>query len=338
MAQNENPTLTGHPSKLAPGSHRFAHEAMATVFEIFIADADPRYAEQAAWAAFERIDRLEQDLSRFIESSDIARLGRQPAGAPLRLGRDAFECLAASKRVGEATDGAFDVTVGALVDLWREPGRLPTNEEIELARSRTGTHLIALNEANRSATLRASSDQAESGTGWQPVEARSRGRAASVGPLRIDLGGIGKGYALDRAAALLGDWSLGAALLLGGRSSVLALDAPARATGWPVTLTSPVGDRRALAEMHARNCAVSGSGLQRGPHIIDPRTGRPVEGTVAAWSLAPTAAEADALSTAFMVMRPEEIERYCRKRPDVSAMIIRKGTENEVLRFGDWSS
>jgi thiamine biosynthesis lipoprotein len=152
---------------------------------------------------------------------------------------------------------------------------------------------------------------------------------------------MGKGYAVDQMAKLLREWSIDVALVHGGYSSVLALDAPPDMKGWPVTLSHPGKQKTTLAKLYFHGRALSGSGLQKGQHIIDPRTGRPVKAKRAAWSSAPDAATGDALSTAFMVMDPDEIEEYCRRHPDVAAMIILQaedGRKEEVLCFGSWEN
>jgi len=160
-------------------------------------------------------------------------------------------------------------------------------------------------------------------------------------PVQIDLGGIGKGYAVDRMAELFREWSINTVLISGGYSSVLALDAPPGTKGWPLTLSNPGNRRQVLARPYLQNRALSGSGIQKGGHIIDPRTAQPVEGRCAAWSSAPHAATADALSTAFMIMSPEEITQYCSRHPNAPAMIIlqeqdEKTQEGTILHFGRW--
>lgn len=303
------------PDSTAP-VHRFRHEAMATVFEIFIA-GDDAYTGQAALAAFDELDRIEQNLSRFVENSDISLINNLPAGQPLKLGLDAFGCLMLSAKIYEETGGAFDITIGSLLDCWLTEDqtlRKPSGRDLSFACQHTGMSLLALDEAEHTITL-------------------------STAPVQIDLGGVGKGYAVDRMAKLLGDWSIDTALINAGFSSVRSLGAPARAKGWPVTLTDPRNRSRILARLYLRDQALSGSGLQKGPHIIDPRTAMPVEDKRAAWALAPDAATADALSTAFMVMSPDEIEKYCLQHSDVSAMIILQDDSLEtrqgrILHFG----
>jgi thiamine biosynthesis lipoprotein len=315
--QPQTPFVTGDWAAV-PDVHRFAHQAMATTFEVIAQYEDASYAQQAARAAFDEVDRLERDLSRFLENSDVARINNLPAYQALPLSLDAFECLKISAEMYEQTRGAFDVTAGFLVDCWRDKDknpRTPSPEELAFARAHTGVDLLLLDEATHAVALLES-------------------------PILVDLGGVGKGYAVDRMADMLREWSVDRALLHGGFSSVLALDAPQGAKGWPVTLSHPDNRRRTLARLNLERVAVSGSGLEKGTHIIDPRRGEPARGTLATWSLAPDAARADALSTAFMIMSPDEVRHYCDEHPPVRGLLVVQG-ENEgsaqrILPAGRW--
>jgi thiamine biosynthesis lipoprotein len=310
--------VTSTPDSI-PGAHRFSHEAMATTFEIFILNDDARYAQQAAWAAFDELDRLEAELSRFIENSDISRISNLAANQSLRIGPDTFECLQLCTRIYDETSGAFDVTIGSLMDCWLNEDktiRTPSKDELNQAYKRTGLHLIKLNETEHTAEL-------------------------LTDKLQIDLGGIGKGYAVDKMARLLEDWSIDTALIHSGYSSVLAVGVPPDTKGWPVTLTNPADTMQTLAYLYLQDRSVSGSGLQKGRHIIDPRTARPVEGKSASWASAPDAATADALSTAFIVMSPDEVKQYCASHSEVLGMIVTgerssKTQKEKILRFGPW--
>ncbi len=158
-----------------------------------------------------------------------------------------------------------------------------------------------------------------------PVELIEPGcmvRALADG-LRLDLGAIGKGFALDRMAALLAEWDIAAALLSASTSSLLALNPPPDGPGWPIH----VGADHAPRRFWLAHQAIGASGTAvRGAHIIDPRTGRPAEGKFRTWAIAPTAAEADALSTAFMVMADAEVDDYCRRHPGISAHLLHTPT------------
>ncbi len=306
---------------LISGIHRFSHEAMATTFEVIILHEDARYAQQAAWATFDELGRLEAELSRFIENSDISRINNLAANQPLQIGLAAFECLQLCARIYAETNGAFDITIGSLLGCWLNEDktmRIPSEEQLNLARQRTGLQLLRLDEAEHTVQLLTDSVQ-------------------------IDLGGFGKGYAVDRMAELLREWSIDTALIHGGGSSVLALGGPPGTKGWPLTLSSPGSRKQTLARLYLQDQALSGSGLQKDHLFIDPHTARPVENKRAAWACAPTAATADALSTTFMVMSPHQINRYCLSHSDTLAMLVMEGRgaelqKDKILRYGPWKA
>jgi len=266
------------------GAHRFSHAAMATVFEVHCVHADARYAAQSAQGAFDLVDRLEQDLSRFVENSDISRINHLAGGATTRVSPGTMKCLQIAWHVHGLTGGAFDASIGSGL------------EHLEL----------------------------------DPDEFTVRARAEGA---RLDLGGIGKGYAVDRMAEVLEDWEVLHALVHGGYSSVLALEAPPDQNGWPLTLSAPgPGDNRVLARVFARQRAFSASGVRKGDHILDPRTGLAVLGRRAAWVAVPredegAAAVADALSTAFMIQPAGEIAELCRRFPGLEAWIVPEPAE-----------
>lgn len=295
--------IKGDWDSISASPNRFYHEAMATTFEVIILHEDIRYAQQAARAAFSELDRLEAELSRFIENSDISRINNLAANRPLRIGLAAFECLQLSAKINAETYGAFDVTVGSRhskpkIKYPTRQGEGPAGVPIKLDESQHTVQLL-------------------------------------TSPVQVDLGGIGKGFAVDRMAELLREWSIDTALISGGYSSVLALDAPPEAKGWPVTLSNPHNRKQVLARLYLQGRAVGASGLQKGLHIIDPRTGHPAEGKIAAWACTSDATTVDALSTAFMVMSLDEISKFCSHHPDVQALVILKN-EGKVLQFGHW--
>ena len=167
---------------------------------------------------------------------------------------------------------------------------------------------------------------------------------AAEGGVRVDLGGIGKGYAVDCMAELLEDWGLARALVHGGFSSVLALEPPADADAWPLTFSDPGTPRRVLVRVAARQTALSASGVGKGTHIVNPRTSEPVRGRRGAWTKVPrpsrqaetayadgprvaAAAVADALTTAFMLLPAADIDALCRCTGGLEAWILDDGPD-----------
>ena len=289
-------------SKTIQDAHHFAHEAMATVFEIYITDDDETYARQGAQAAFAEVDRLELEMSRFISNSDISRLNDAVSGETVDLGMDVFECLSRAREMYDKTSGAFDISVGALYSCWLNDDRTlrqPSDEELARACELTGLDHLKLNEEDFSA------------------EVLTEG-------VQFDLGGIGKGYAAEKMAEILREWSLGQALVLAGASSVLSVSVPEGMTGWPIKLRHPGNREDVLARFELTEGAISGSGKQKGQHIIDARSveGVPVEGRLAAWAMAPDAVAAAALSTAFMMLSAGDIDDYCLANPGTAAIIV----------------
>jgi thiamine biosynthesis lipoprotein len=241
--------------------HQFNHRAMATYFEVRIADEERAYAGQAAQAAFDLLDKLESHLSRFRANSDIAKLAHLAPGEKMRLSEQAFACLEIAKKMEIATLGAFSPTAAALQTQTSLPKWRLVPEELSIL--------------------------------------------CESGQLQLDLGAIGKGFALDRIGELLQSWDCPSFLLVAGGSSILAGGAPKETAGWSCGL----GDDNAIQRFFLSRTSLSGSGLAvKGSHIFDPRTGQPAMRQNRAWALADTAAESDALSTACMVLNELELE------------------------------
>jgi thiamine biosynthesis lipoprotein len=292
---------------------RFARQAMATTFEVLVPFGTPQ-ATAAAEAALDEIDRLEAQLTVYREESEVSRLNREAAANPVIVEERLFGLLAQCERLTRATEGAFDVSVGALIKSWgffRRRGRIPSEEERAEVLTRCGMSQVRLDAEQRSVSY------------LRPG-------------MEINLGSIGKGYALDRVGELLrNEWGLKAALVHGGHSSVFALGAPpGDGRGWTVGLRHPwrPEQRLALLRLRDRGLGTSAATFQhleyngrKLGHILDPRRGWPAEGLASASVIAPTAAEADALATAFFILGVEKARAYCAEHPDVGAVLLPDG-------------
>lgn len=282
---------------MTEGIHHTNHfNAMATTFSVVIAepDIDATYASQAANAVRIEVERLEEELSRFRPTSEIWRLGNLQSGQRSRITLATWDCLSLAKALYLETSGALDITVAPLMRLWQNSDgtpRTPQEDEINEVKSLVGSHLFELHEEDLSITVHAS-------------------------PLSLDLGSIGKGYALDQAVTVLSDWGIHNALLNAGDSTILGLGTPCDGPAWSVRLDAEHGYR----EISLVEQALSTSGqAEQGQHIMDPRTLQPVAVTNRrSYTLAPTAALADGLSTAFAVMTDDEAQALCSRHPSLT--------------------
>jgi thiamine biosynthesis lipoprotein len=258
--------MTGRPLRLAAG-------AMGTRFELVLLDG-PGDLRAAGEAAVDQIEMWHRRLSRFEPDSFVSHINREAARGPVRLDRDTFELLQDALTVWRASEGAFDITIAPA-----------------MTRSGYGDSAVPAGHAEVGAgTLRLDPDH------WT-IE--------FTGPqVSIDLGGIGKGHALDCAARVLREAGVSSALLHAGTSSVVAIGAPGRGDGWQIDV--PAGNERRTIALRDAAMSVSDPGgpadARRGaPHILDPRDGRPVPRPVRATVIGPSARLADAWSTALVV-------------------------------------
>lgn len=290
--------------------------AMACKFEVTL----PRSEENgvvAATEALDEIDRLEAQLSVFRDTSEVSRVNASAGDGPVRISKSLFELFTLCKRLATETGGAFDVTSGPLTRCWgflRKLGRIPNGEEIARALALVGSHKLQLNEADQ--TIRF----LESG-------------------VEINLGSIGKGYALDQAASLMVG-KVKSALLNAGSSSMRAIGTGDRGQGWEVGLRHPRSKLKRLGVLRLRNCALSTSGSEeqffdhegkRYGHIIDPRTGWPTENVTSVSVVTTNAALSDALATAFFVGGLATAEKYCATHDDVLVIMLETNAHVPVV-------
>jgi thiamine biosynthesis lipoprotein len=289
---------------------------MACRFEISVAAGTPA-AVGACALALDDVDRIESQLSVFRDDSEVSRLNRAAAGGEIAVSPDLHALLARCSRLHRETDGAFDPTSGPLTRCWgffRRAGAVPPSERLLEARE---------------------------GVGFSHVRIDSDARRVSFTRPGVELnfGGIGKGYALDAAARTLRRNGVAAALLSGGSSSVLAFGEPSRRR-WPVGLRDPRARDRRWAILHLRDAALATSGAgeqffetdgRRYGHILDPRTGVPADGQLATTVVTSSAADADALATAFFVGGQALARAYCDTHDDVLVLMHEEGRGDPII-------
>lgn len=288
--------------------HGFTHQAMNCDWEIFIPIDNPEYARQAADAAFEEVDRIEADLSRFREGSDVRRLNGAAPGETVLVGPYARDCLWMAGEISEATQGAFDVMVGRAMD------------EVRAGHSSNATLLPG-----------------EPLLEIDPL----RGAVTILGEgVAIDFGALGKGYAIDCLVQILREWSIFSALAHAGTSSVYALGTPPGHEGWPLALRDPRDQSTPIGTLTLRDAALGGSGFDdQGRHIIDPRTGQVAQAAIASWYCCENAARADAISTALMVMSPDECAEFLALHFDESGLVLHgDSVRPEIVKSGLFSN
>jgi len=279
---------------------------MGTLVRIQLYAAETSQAKRAFRVAFDRIAQLDAALSDYQPESELNRLCRSAAGKPVKVGADLFRVLTAARRVAEETDGAFDVTLGPVTLLWRQARqqhRLPAPDALREALQRSGFRKLHLDAAARTVTL----DQEG---------------------MRLDLGGIAKGYAADQALAALAGAGIHRALV--AASGDLAIgDPPPGRQGWSVGIDSPDPHAAGFSRvLDLCNTAVSTSGDSsqnleaaglRYSHIVDPSTGMGLTRPIAVTVVARHGIDSDSWSTALSVLGPERGIALIQKHSEVAA-------------------
>ncbi len=252
------------------------HEAMGTTFTARIRGVEERYARQAARAGFNEIDRLERWLSRYIEGSDVHRINRMRAGETIRIGEDCYACLRLARQAYEKTGGLFDVTLGRWTDTTKTAALMPPNP--------SGRFILHPDE--------------------QAITCEAEGRA-------VDLGGIGKGYALECLRPLMAEWEINQTLWSAGGSTVMA------AGTWNVHLRGDSFEQD--IELHDDAVSASGTSVQ-GAHIVAPSGADRPYRWKRVWVQADNAALSDAFATAAFLMDETEIVDFQAAESSVRGM------------------
>jgi len=295
----------------------YSKPAMACQFQLLFNMHQYPQSAAATEEAFELIDRLEDQMTVYRDHSEISQLNRTASLAPVKVEQHLFKLLQTAEEIYRETEGAFDVTAGQLSKLWgfeQRSARIPDAQTLQTTLQTVGSQHVTLNSKAETVSF------------------------ATEG-VKINLGGIGKGYAIDRTGGLLRMQGINDFAIHGGQSSVLCagnnVTTNKKSTGepqsgWPIGLSHPVLPEVRLATFHLKDQALgtSGSGRQgffhegkRLGHIIDPRTGWPADRFLSTTVISPSAAVSDALATAFFVMPLNEVEAYCRRYREVAAVI-----------------
>jgi thiamine biosynthesis lipoprotein len=279
--------LSGQPPTVAL---REIHYVMGTLLDITLHQESGEKWKRLLRGCFQEARRLEHVFSTYDDDSDLGRLNRHAGLGPLEINRELWSIIEVSLRLGRETEGALDISVGPLIALWRtaeEHGAPPPPASVAEALSRTGTSKVQLLPDGR-------------------AELRQAG-------MQLDLGGIGKGYAVDRLREYLIDEGVERAFINFGRSSLAAIGSPPGREAWPVLL---LGDNEEpLGVVHLNDQTLSASSSfghsseieeARYGHLIDPRDGFPLRHPALGVAVARTATEAEALTKALVILGPEE--------------------------------
>lgn len=293
---------------------------MGMPFKLVLYAADADAANRASKAAYARIAELDGRLSDYQNDSELSRLsGTAGQGAAVPVSEDLWKVLARSQELAERSEGAFDVTVGPYVRLWRRARRqhvLPSSERLDEAGRAVGYRGMVLDEAAKQ------------------VELKRPG-------MRLDLGGIAAGFALDEALAVLRRQGVSRALL-DASGDILVGDPPPGAAGWRIgvaPLDAPDGQPSCYLTLVNAAVTTSGDAWQyveiggvRYSHIVDPRTGLGLTERSSVTVVAPDCTTADSLATAICVLGPEPGAALAEDTPGVAALIVREVDGKPVAR------
>ncbi len=276
--------------------------AMACDFDVMLNPSNSADQIDAASCALDLVHELEQQLSVYRTDSTLSDLNRRAAQEPVFVQQELYSLLEMGRALCDQTEQAFDPASGALINLWRrcrQEFRIPTEDEIATTLPQCGVTKVQFDQTDQTIAF--------------PCEGMS-----------FNLGAIGKGYAVDQAGLRLLEGGVENWLVHGGRSSIRAQGSHAGHDGWPIGLRNPLLPDKPFATLLLKDAAIGTSGTavqwfrhegKRYGHILDPRTGWPVETLLSVSVIAPEAAMADALSTAFFVLGVEKSLQCCDNLP-----------------------
>jgi thiamine biosynthesis lipoprotein len=289
-------------------------DAMGSTYSIAVYGEDRTRMEAAVEAAFEEVRRLDRMLSNYRPASELSAVNREAGTHPVKVTSEMFQLLAACNEYSQVGEGAFDITVGPLMKVWgfyKGTGHLPHRAEIRTALAKVGYRHMQLDAA--------------------------AGTVAFDTPgVELDPGGIGKGYAVDKMAAILKEYGVRVGLVSAAGSSIYALGAPPDEKGWRVQIRDPKDASKNVAEVYLKDESMSTSGNYEKffraegkiySHIMDPRTGYPAEGVLSVSVIAPRTLDSEAWTKPIYVNgrawaarhKPEGLRAYiCEDKPETS--------------------
>jgi thiamine biosynthesis lipoprotein len=282
---------------LAAESQLFRHEAvrvsMACTYSIVAYGSDARALPHIVETAFDEVDRIDRLMSHYKPDSPLSRLNREASVRAVVVEPELFDFITEALRYSRDSEGAFDITVGPLMKAWgffQGEGRVPKDDELADLRRRVGFQHVVLN-------------------------AHDRTIAFDRPGIELDLGGIAKGYAVDRAVGILRQHGVTTALVNAGGSTIFGAGSPPGRAGWDVNIQDPLDPRQIALAITLQDRALSVSGVSeksfelggvRYSHIMDPRTGMPVQGLLSVAVLTSTGTAGDALDNVFFVQGVEK--------------------------------
>jgi thiamine biosynthesis lipoprotein len=304
----------GNANAQVPARFEYKEYHMGVDVRIVVYAPDQATAERACAAAFERFAELDTAMSDYRADSELMRLCTHAGGPPVRVSRDLFVVLQRSQEVAQRSDGAFDITCGPIVALWRRARKthlLPTPHEIEEARSLVGWERLRLDPRRQTAQL-------------------------LTPGMKLDLGAIGKGYADDCAQQTLKRFGITSALVEAGGDMVVSAPPPGQ-DGWKIEVSN-AGEGAHSPVLRFANVAISTSGDteqfveiggRRYSHVVDPRTGQALTDRYEVTVIAPNGLTSDSLSTAICVLGPEKGQALARTYRNTT-VYIRRAADSET--------
>lgn len=305
--------------------HRQSRRVMGSLAEIQVYSEDADMAARAMTAALDEMQRVDRLLSNYAADTELSRMNAVAANGPFHASEELYEFVKSCRRYFEATRGTFDPTMGPVARAWGfftpHPSE-PTPAAAAAARARAGFVRVRFDDATRSISY-------------------------DVEGVEIDPGGIGKGYAADRAAAVLRQFGISSALVSAGGSTIYAVGRPPDRDGWKIAVRDPARPATSLRFVMLRDTAISTSGVaekfvvadgHRYGHIIDPRNGEPAEGMCQVSVVASDATGSDAYTKAAFLLSREALTRLFGGRREIHVLRI-EGTckEGEPVWTTPWS-